>query len=118
MGQNESQERGFKEGFKELQGVRPKRIKNREKKQLELGVSTRAPNTPDPTFCLSCVFSESPVAPKLRPVRFGNNQEHERKSSPQQRRERKRKAPSSGGQMWLVIHTSKKLQTKQGDMRL
>jgi hypothetical protein len=28
-----------------------------------LGFSTRAPNTPDPTFSLSCVFSESPVAP-------------------------------------------------------
>jgi hypothetical protein len=46
-----------KEGFrsKVLKSCKDKALKNtdREKKQLGLGVSTRVPSTPYPTFCLS-----------------------------------------------------------------
>jgi hypothetical protein len=67
MGQIKSKERHFKQGFKEL--LRSKALKNndKEKKQWELCLSTWAPNTPEPTFCLS-VYTVSFLNLQLPPV--------------------------------------------------
>jgi hypothetical protein len=73
MGQSKSKERGFKQGFKEdfrskvlktCKGVRPQRIKIEKRSSEGWASPPECPTYLTPlSFCLSCVFSESPVAP-------------------------------------------------------
>jgi hypothetical protein len=66
--------KALKNKDREKKQSKMKRI--REKGSKEGCVSTRAPNTPGPTFLsafLSCVLSASPITAQLAPVRFSNN---------------------------------------------
>jgi hypothetical protein len=64
MGQSEPKERGFKQGFKELQGARPERIKI-EKRSNEGCVSPAEHTTHLPRFLSAClsILSFLTVAP-------------------------------------------------------
>jgi hypothetical protein len=88
MGQCEPKERGFKQGFKELQRSKALKNQDREKKQWGLCISSRALQHTWPQLCQS-VYPVSFLnlqLPLVKPVRSNNNQGVREKTSLQQGR--------------------------------